>query len=106
MNGDDSNKKGKLEENQEESDSVLYEDLTNDMLAQVVSVKASSSLTGGKVYVSHSMLTKDKSEQDIDHFGSQVKLDFCPQDSGSLTCSRSQKKTYFMVLKRTSLLTW
>ena len=61
-NGDDSNKKVKLDENQEESDSDLNEDSMNDMLAQVVSAKAFSSSTGQKKYVSHSMLTKDKSK--------------------------------------------
>ena len=61
MKGSASNKKGKHDENLEESDGDLDEESMNDMLAQVISVKASSSLTGQKVYGSHSMLTKDKS---------------------------------------------
>ena len=62
MKGGASNKRSRRDENLEESDSDLDEDSLNDMLAQVVNTKASSSSTGQMVYVSHSMLTKDKSE--------------------------------------------
>ena len=55
-------KKSKQHENLNESDGDLDDESTNNMLAQVVSVKASSGSTGQKVCTSHFMLTKDRSE--------------------------------------------
>ena len=63
-NNGNCSKKGKRNKNLDESDSDLdlVEDSMNDILAQVVSAKASSSSTGQNVYVSHSMLTRDRSK--------------------------------------------
>ena len=63
MNGGKTNQKGKWDEDLEKDGSDLDNKSMNDMLTQVVSVEASSGLTGQKVYVSHSMLMKERSEQ-------------------------------------------
>ena len=104
MNGNDSNKKGKLDENQEKSDRDLEEDLMNDMLAQVISAKASSSSTGQKVYV---MLTKDKSEhKTLIIWNPKLSWIFVPEILAALLAHAARKTTSLMVLERTSSLTW